>query len=150
MLCAGAFRITVSQLEPVSVIAHAKLNEHGADVVTSGVLDFGPDDQGRARFGHFDMSFERGRKAEYEIIGDKGWIRCENAWAYGTDVPVISWETDDGQSGRNELPMSDHFNLEIEHFSDCVLNNKAPLLSFEDAKGNCKAIEAVIQAISVG
>ncbi|MEE9331432.1 MAG: Gfo/Idh/MocA family oxidoreductase [Methylophilaceae bacterium] len=134
--------------DPTAVIAHAKLNEHGADVVTSGVLDFGPDAQGRARFGHFDISFERSRKAEYEIIGDKGWVRCDNAWAYGADVPVISWETEDGQSGRDELPTSDHFNLEIEYFSDCVLNNKAPLLTFDDAKGNCMAIEAVLQSIS--
>lgn len=135
--------------DPVAVIAHAKLNEHGADIVTSGVLDFGSDEKSRARFGHFDISFERSRKAEYEMVGDKGWIRCENAWAYGTDVPVISWETEDGQSGREALPTSDHFNLEIEHFSDCVLNDKAPLLTFDDAKGNCMAIEAVLQSINV-
>ncbi len=137
-------------VEPVKVMAHAKLNEHGADVVTSGVLDFGPDTQGRARFGHFDMSFERSRKAEYEIIGDKGWIKCHNAWAYGSDVPVISWETEDGNIGEEALPVHDHFNLEIEHFSDCVLNNKSPLLTFDDAKGNCRATEAVLASISNG
>jgi len=134
--------------EPVTLIAHAKLNEHAADVVTSGVLDFGPDAKGRARFGHFDVSFERSRKAEYEIIGDKGWIKCHNAWTYGTDVPVISWETEDGKSGEEKLPMSNHFNLEIEHFSDCVINDLAPLLTFEDAKGNCMVIEAVLQSIA--
>lgn len=133
--------------EPVKVIAHAKLNAHGADIVTSGVLDFGVDAQDRARFGHFDVSFERSRKAEYEIIGDKGYIKCHNTWVYGTDVPVISWGTDDGKSGEEVLPKSDHFNLEIEHFSDCVLNDKAPLLTFDDAKGNCRAIEAVLQSI---
>lgn len=133
---------------PQAVVACAKLNAHGADVVTSGVFDFGQDAKGRARFGHFEMSFERSRKAEYEIIGDKGWIKCHNAWAYGTDVPVISWETDDGKSGEEKLPMSNHFNLEIEHFSDCVLHDLAPLLSFEDAKGNCMAIQAVIEAIT--
>jgi xylose dehydrogenase (NAD/NADP) len=134
--------------EPINVIAHAKLNAHGADVVTSGVLDFGPDAKGRARFGNFDMSFERSRKAEYEIIGDKGFIRCHNTWVYGTDVPVISWETDAGESGTQALPIANHFNLEIEHFSDCVLNDKAPLLTFDDARGNCKTIEAIIQAIA--
>jgi predicted dehydrogenase len=134
---------------PQAVVAHAKLNTHGADVVTSGVLDFGEDAKGRARFGHFDISFERSRKAEYEIIGDKGWIKCHNAWAYSTDVPVISWETEDGQSGEEKLPMSNHFNLEIEHFSGCVLNDLVPLLSFDDAKGNCMATQAVIESIVV-
>jgi D-xylose 1-dehydrogenase (NADP+, D-xylono-1,5-lactone-forming) len=133
--------------EPKNVLASGKLNEHGADVVASGILDFGNDAQGRARYGHFDVSFERGRKAEYEIIGDKGWIKCHNMWAYPTDDPVISWEAG-GKSETIVLPKANHFNLEIEHFSDCVLNNKAPLLTFADAKGNCKAIEAVLAAIT--
>ncbi|MFA6040104.1 MAG: Gfo/Idh/MocA family oxidoreductase [Methylophilus sp.] len=131
---------------PVALVAHTKLNEHGADMVTSGVLDFGTNANGKARFGHFDISFERSRKAEYEIIGDKGWIKCHNAWAYGTDVPVISWGIDDGESGEEVLALSDHFNLEIEHFSDCVLNDKAPLLTFDDARANCMVIEAVLQS----
>lgn len=132
--------------EPVDVVAHAKLNAHGADMVTSGVFDFGPDADGNARFGHFDMSFERGRKAEYEVIGQKGWIKCHNTWVYGNTIPVISWEAG-SESGIEELPLANHFDLEIEHFSDCVLNDKAPFLTFEDARGNCKAIEAVIAAI---
>ena len=134
--------------EPKQVMAQAKLNEHGADVVASGVLDFGPDAQGRARWGHFDVSFERGRKAEYELIGDKGWIKCHNMWAYPSDAPVISWEAG-GKTETLVLPTANHFNLEIEHFSDCVLNNKAPLLTFDDAKGNCKAIEQVLQSIQL-
>jgi predicted dehydrogenase len=45
------------------------------------------------------------------------------------------------------LSAANHFNLEIEHFSDCVLNNKAPALSLADAKGNCKAINAALQSV---
>ena len=141
--CFGKNNIPV---EPKHVVAYGKLNDYGADVVASGVLDFGADAQGRARFGHFDVSFERGRKAEYEIIGDKGWIKCHNMWAYPTDDPVISWEAG-GKTETLILPKANHFNLEIEHFSDCVLNDKPPFLTFEDAKGNCRAIEMVVSAI---
>lgn len=132
--------------EPVSVIAHAKFNEAGADIVTSGVLDFGPDKEGRARFGHFDISFERSRKSEYEIIGTKGWVKCHAAWVFQNDVPVISWALEDGKYAEERFAPSNHFNLEIEHFSDCVLNDKAPYLTFEDAKANCQAIEMALQA----
>ncbi len=132
-------------VEPVSVIAQAKLNEHGADTVMSGVLDFGQDAQGRARYGHFDISFERSRKAEYEIIGDKGAIKCHNMWAYPTDDPIISWEAG-GKSETLVLPKANHFNLEIEHFSDCVLNDKAAFLTFADALNNCKTLAAAMQA----
>lgn len=137
-------------LEPVSVNAHAKLNEHGADIVTSGVFDFGQDAEGRARFGHFDISFERSRKSEYEIIGTKGWVKCHAAWVFQNDVPVISWATEDGKFAEEHFAPSNHFMLEIEHFSDCALNNKAPHLSFTDAKANCKAIEAILQSVTTG
>lgn len=133
--------------EPIKVVAHAKLNEHGADIVTSGVLDFGLDAEGRALFGNFDISFERSRKSEYEIIGTKGWVKCHATWVFQNDVPVISWATEDGKYAEERFAPSNHFNLEIEHFSDCVLNDKQPLLTFEDAKANCRAIEMVLQAI---
>ena len=135
-------------LEAKSVIAHAKLNEHGADIVTNGVLDFGNDPQGRARFGNFDISFERSRKSEYEIIGTKGWVKCHAAWVFQNDVPIISWALEDGKYAEERFAPSNHFTLEIEHFSDCVLNNKAPHLTFDDAKANCKTIEAVLQSIT--
>ncbi len=137
-------------LEPVSVVAHAKFNEHGADIVTSGVLDFGRDAEGRARFGHFDISFERSRKSEYEIIGTKGWVKCHAAWVFQNDVPVISWALEDGKYVEERFAPSNHFNLEIEHFSDCVLNDKAPYLTFEDAKANCRAIELSLQSALTG
>ena len=127
--------------EPLSCIATAKLNEHGADIVTSGILDFGGDTKGRARFGQFDISFERSRKSEYELIGDKGWLKCHTVWAFDKDVPIISWGNDAGEGGEERLNPANHFELEIEHFSDCVLNDKTPLLSFDDARGNCAVLE---------
>ena len=141
---------TGAPIEPISVIAHAKLNEHGADIVTSGVLDFGNDAKGRARFGHFDISFERSRKSEYEIIGDKGWLKCHTVWAFDKDIPVISWGNDAGENGEEKLAPANHFTLEIEHFSDCVLNDKQPLLTFADARANCIALQASINAASSG
>lgn len=135
-----------SPAEPVAAIAHAKLNEHGADTVTSGVLNFGLDAEGRAKFGHFDISFERSRKSEYEIIGSLGWVKCHAAWVFQNDVPVISWATEDGKYVEERFAPANHFNLEIEHFSDCVLNNQAPLLTLADAKANCKTMEAVLNA----
>lgn len=137
-------------IEPKSVTAHAKFNEAGADIVISGILDFGNDSEGRARFGHFDVSFERSRKSEYEIIGTEGWLKCHAAWVFQNDVPVISWALEDGKYAEERFAPSNHFNLEIEHFSDCVLNDKAPMLDFADAKNNCKAIEAVLKSAAIG
>ena len=62
---------------------------------------------------------------------------------FQNDVPVIIWATVDVKYAGERYAPSNHFNLEIEHFSDCVLHDKQPMLTFEDAKGNCRAIEMV-------
>jgi predicted dehydrogenase len=130
---------------PVAVTAMSKYVESGADIATSGIIDFGA-----GRFAHFDFSFERARRCEYEIIGTKGGIICHTVWQLPGDVPVISWWTEDGRQCEERLPAENHFRLEIEHFSDCVLNGKAPLLTLDDAKANCRIIVAALQSAAQG
>lgn len=131
--------------EPLAVMAMAKYAETGADIATSGMLDFGD-----GKRGHFEISFECSRRSEYDITGTKGSIKCHTVWQLPGDVPVISWFTDDGRRGEEQLIPANHFRLEIEHFSDCVLNDKAPLLTMEDAKANCRAINALLQSAKTG
>jgi D-xylose 1-dehydrogenase (NADP+, D-xylono-1,5-lactone-forming) len=130
---------------PVAVTAMSRYVESGADIATSGVIEF---DEGK--FAHFDFSFDRARRCEYEIIGTKGGIKCHIVWQLPGDVPVISWWTEDGRQCEERLPPANHFRLEIEHFSDCVLNKKPPLLSFDDAKSNCRLIVAALQSAAHG
>ena len=133
--------------DPVSVVASAKYAESGADITTSGIIDFGD-----GRRGHFDTSFECSRQSEYTLIGSKGGLKCHTVWQLpgSNDVPIISWWSEDGSRGEEVYPASNHFVLEIEHFSGCVLGNKPPLLSLRDARVNCATIQAVLQAASSG
>lgn len=136
--CARMFLTT----EPLAVTALSRHVESGADISTSGIVDYGD-----GKFAHFDFSFERARRCEYEVYGTKGGIKCHNVWSMPTDTPVISWWTEDGQREEEQLPPANHFQLEIEHFSDCVLHDKAPLLSLEDSKNNCQVIVAALQSV---
>ncbi|MGZ5044094.1 MAG: Gfo/Idh/MocA family protein [Methylobacter sp.] len=129
----------------VSVTAIAKYIESGADIATSGIIDFGD-----GKYAHFDFSFERARRCEYEIVGTKGGIKCHNVWCMPGDVPMISWWTEGGEPSEEWLPSANHFRLEIEHFSDCVLNGKAPALPLSDAKANCQIIVAALQSAALG
>lgn len=142
----GCYAIHAARLffdqQSIAVTALSKHVESGADITTSGIIDFG-----EGKFAHFDFSFERTRRCEYEIIGTKGGIKCHNVWAMPTDIPVISWWTEDGQQEEEQLPPANHFQLEIEHFSQCVLEDTPPLLSLEDAKNNCQLIVAALQSV---
>ncbi|MEQ1739142.1 MAG: Gfo/Idh/MocA family oxidoreductase [Methyloglobulus sp.] len=130
---------------PVAVTAMSRYVESGADITTSGIIDFG-----EGKFAHFDFSFERARRCEYEIIGTKGGIKCHTVWQLPGDVPVISWWTEDGRQCEERLPAENHFRLEIEHFSGCVLNGTKPLLSLDDARANCQIIVAALQSAAQG
>jgi len=130
---------------PLAVTALSQYAPSGADISTSGIIDFGA-----GKYAHFDFSFERARRCEYEITGTKGGIACHTVWQLPGDVPVISWWTEDGCQAQERLPASNHFRLEIEHFSDCVLNGKLPLLSLDDAKNNCKILVAALQSAACG
>jgi xylose dehydrogenase (NAD/NADP) len=130
---------------PVAATAMAKYVESGADTTTSGVIDFG-----EGRHAHFDFSFERARRSEYEVTGTKGGLKCHTVWQLPGDIPVISWWTEDGRQCEERLPPANHFRLEIEHFSDCVLTGRAPALSLEDAKANCRTIVAALRSAAQG
>ncbi|MDO9103534.1 MAG: Gfo/Idh/MocA family oxidoreductase [Methylovulum sp.] len=129
----------------VAVTAMSHYADSGADITTSGAIDFGA-----GKFAHFDFSFARARRCEYEIIGTQGGIICHTVWQLPGDVPVISWWTEDGRKTEERLAACNHFRLEIEHFSDCVLNGKTPLLSLEDAKNNCQILVAAMQSAAQG
>ena len=131
--------------DPVAVTALAKYVDSGADITTSGIIDFG-----EGKHAQFDFSFERARRCEYEVIGTQGGLKCHIVWQLPGDVPVVSWWTEDGRSCTEQYPAANHFRLEIEHFSDCALNGKAPQLSLEDAKANCKIIVAALQSAAHG
>ena len=130
---------------PKAVTCLAHYVSSGADIASSGVLDFG-----EGRFAQFDFSFSRARRCEYEIIGTQGGIKCHTVWQLPGDVPVISWWSEDGQQHEQRLPASNHFELEVAHFSDAVLKGQPVALSLNDARDNCQIINAALQSAREG
>ena len=126
-----------------STFASAKLNTHQADMSMSGILEF--KDLRRASF---DISFECVRRSEFEIFGDKGRLKCHTVWQHEDDEAIISYELDGGQLVSQKIPKGNHFDLEINHFVDCILNNKeSDKLSMTDAVDQAATMEAVYQSI---
>ena len=137
-----AARLPFYGATPVAVSAMAKHIETGADVSCNGIIDFGD-----GKYAQFDFGFEHARRAEYEVIGSKGGLKCHNVWAKQTETPIISWWTEAGQQEQETLALANHFCLEVEHFSHCVLHQEKPALSLEDAKENCRLINAVLESV---
>ncbi|NMA65846.1 MAG: Gfo/Idh/MocA family oxidoreductase [Clostridiaceae bacterium] len=49
-----------------------------------------------------------------------------------------------------EFPVKDRFALQMEHFSDCILSNKKPIFSLEDARNNMLVLDALKKSAENG
>ena len=125
------------------VNAIAKMNSHQADMSTSGILEF--TDHRRATF---DISFECTRRSEFEIFGEKGRLKCHTVWQHENDEAIISYELDGSAPVIEKIQKGNHFDLEINHFVDCILNNKeSNKLSMNDTIEQVASMEAAYKSI---
>ena len=127
---------------PVRVKAIAKLNEHGADISTSGLIDFGNNKRAT-----FDISFECTRRSEFEAFGSLGRVKCPTVWQPEDKQAKIIIDTESSGLTQEIVPAANHFILEINHFNKVISSNMVPKLSNEDALWNAKTLESIQQSI---
>ncbi|RSD27049.1 Gfo/Idh/MocA family protein [Mesobacillus subterraneus] len=135
--CIHAMR-TVLEDEPVKIHVHGKLDpDSGVDVSAVAYLEF---DQGIQ--GVFDCSFEAAFRQEYEVVGTKGRILVPRA--FRPDVTggtgLITVEADGQQ--RTEEVAGDIYLLEVEHFSEAILDKNTLIYPPEKTIDNMRVIDA--------
>ena len=127
---------------PIRVYAQSKLNEHGADISTTGMIDFGSDKKAT-----FDISFECFRRSEFEAFGQSGRLKCPQVWQPDNLPAKIIYSTEKSGLKEEIVPTANHFDLEIKHFNDAILKHLNPKLDSEDAIWNSKTLEALQESI---
>jgi len=127
---------------PKRVKAIAKLNEYGADIATSGLIDFG-----NSKRATFDISFECTRRSEFEVFGTLGRVKCPTVWQPEDKQAKIIINTESSGLTEEVVPAANHFVLEINHFNKVISSDIALKLSSEDAYWNAKTLESIQQSI---
>lgn len=126
---------------PQMVAARVHVPRPGAvDMATHAILDFGD-----GRFGMIDSSFELPRRQVLEVIGENGVITVPVPFTPGTSEVVV-FVTKDGQMTEQSFSSIDQYQLEVEHFADCIRSDQQPALSLNETLENMATIEAVYQA----
>ena len=83
----------------------------------------------------------------YRVVGTKGWFELEPATSYtGLRMRV---QTDNG-IGERLLPVRDHFALEMDHMSGCVMDNKDPLTPGEEGLRDLTIMMGIYEAAKSG
>jgi predicted dehydrogenase len=130
------------QENPLRVSAMSNLNDHGADISTTGLIDFG-----NSKHATFDISFECTRRSEFEAFGAKGKVKCPIVWQPDDEPAKIIINTESGGSTEESVPAANHFILEINYFNKVITNRLSPKFSSEDALWNSKTLFSIQESI---
>ncbi len=90
-------------------------------------------------------SYGYASQSHYRVVGTEGWLEMDPATIYsGLRMKVHRGEATEERS----LPVKDHFALEMDHMSECVMENKEPLTPGEEGLRDLKIMMAIYEAAS--
>ncbi|WP_313897633.1 Gfo/Idh/MocA family protein [Bacillus litorisediminis] len=132
--------------EPIEVFAGAELDpKTGVDLssfihvkMENGVT------------GLFDCSFEMTGRNEYEVVGTKGTIKVPYAFRPDRNGHIGHVVVTTNFGERIEKIEGDIYKLEVEHFSQSVINDTSLIYPGSESIKNMRVIEACYQSIESG
>jgi predicted dehydrogenase len=86
-------------------------------------------------------------QSHYRVIGTKGWLEMEPATLYRDLLMRVHLN---GVTEERKLPVLDHFALEMDHMSECVMQDREPLTPGEEGLRDLKIMMAVYAAAKTG
>ena len=87
----------------------------------------------------------------YRVLGEKGWVHIENAYAYkGQQMSKGYAEGKITSRQTLQIPENNQFAAEMDHFSDCIINNKKPFSTGEDGLQDHIIMEAIYESAKTG
>jgi predicted dehydrogenase len=110
------------------------------ELTVGAVLDFGS-----GRIGMMDSSFAQPPHQVAEVVGEAGRIVIPRPYTPGhNDTHVFLIRGDETIERR--FAGTDHYRLEVEHFSDCVRTGATPEITEADSLEQARAIETIYAA----
>lgn len=88
-------------------------------------------------------------QSHYRVIGNRGWFDLEPATSYGGQRMRVKIEREI-EERQLPTPAKDQFTAQLDHMSECVLQNKEPLVPGEDGLRDVKVIMAIYEAARGG
>ncbi|EFH85470.1 Gfo/Idh/MocA family protein [Ktedonobacter racemifer] len=126
---------------PVSVAARVHVEKFGGvDMAMNAIFDFG-----EGRYGLIDSSFELPMRQSVEIIGDEGSITIPVPFT-PRNMEGIVFAMKNGQMSERKFPVVDQYQIEVEHFADCIRNGQEPVRSLSETLENMATIEAIYES----
>lgn len=139
--CINAAR-NLFRAEPVLVYGTAQMRD-GTDDTTTAILQFPGE-----RVAHFTVSNSVAAVSSYRIAGTEGDLRLEPAYDYSDKLEHHL--TLDGKTSRQAFAKRDQFAPELDYFSRCILEDRAPEPDGEEALDDLRVVEAILESAASG
>jgi predicted dehydrogenase len=136
---------TMAGAEPEEVQAFANWTERGVDEEMAGTLRFPG-----GVLAHFDCSLTMERCEFYEVAGTDGHLRIESAFLPGKGDAVIQHHRGRGGMKEEVVAGADEYQEMVEHFADCVLEDRPLRYTPREAALNMRVIEALYRSARRG
>ncbi len=88
---------------------------------------------------------------QLRILCETGWYNMDKAYAYnGQKMQRASTEGGISYEEQLNIPETNQFSVEMDHFSDCVLHNKRPFTPGEEGLQDQLLMEAIYESARLG
>jgi len=128
--------------EPVLVFATSQ-EGNGVDQTTTAILQFP-----HGRVAHFSVSNQAAGVSSYRVCGTDGDLRVEPGYEYFDEL--THHLTIDGKTTTKTFGKRDQFAPELEYFSRCILEDRAPEPNAEEGLNDLRVIEAILESAASG
>jgi xylose dehydrogenase (NAD/NADP) len=135
--CVNVIR-TMAGEEPTAVSAQSVPADSGVDGRLAGLMKFNS-----GILAHFDCSLLDERRERYLVAGDKGFLEVERAFLPGNTDCRIREVHGREKEVVHTIAGDDEYRLMVDHFSDCIVNNRRPEFDAVEAVANMRAIRAL-------
>jgi predicted dehydrogenase len=96
---------------------------------------------------HCDCGFNVGESRRYRVLCQDGYLDMDPAFSYRG----LKLRTRRGQqTTEHELEPANHFAAEMEHFSECVLQNQNPRTPGEEGLADMRVMAAIEESAAAG
>lgn len=83
----------------------------------------------------------------YRVNTERGWLHLDNSYAYtGQQLKTSHAEGEAKMQNQITIPAKNQFAAEMDHFSECILENKQPHTPGEEGLQDHRIMEAIYQS----
>jgi predicted dehydrogenase len=128
----------ITEEEPAEVFATARFREDGLDVSMAGHLRF---PSGVTAV--FDSGFDVTRRQFYQVAGSEGCIDVSLAFVPADSDTTLVVHRSTSNAEVITIPADDQYRLMVEHFADCVMEERKFRWPATDGRNNMRVVDAL-------